>query len=384
MRKALFALVFAAAAVALGWAIKVRLDARAAGGRATERGPTPVEVAPIEIGPIEDRRLFSGSLEAIAEFVVAPKVGGRIERILVDLADTVTRGQVVAELEDDEFQQAVKQAKAEVAVATANEEEAVSRLAIAERALDRQKGLRARGVSSDQEFDAAEAERLERTAALAVAKARVLRANAEYESAKIRLGYTRVRATWTDGKDERVVAYRVVDAGETVGPNAPLMSVVELDPINAVIYVTERDYAALRPGQTVELATDAWPGRTFPGTVARVAPVFRQSSRQARVEVSVKNPAGELRPGMFVTATATLGRATDATIVPLAALESRGGEIGVFVIDGATARWRVVEPRIRDGERVQITGDGLTGRVVTLGQQLLTDGSRISIPADVR
>ena len=67
------------------------------GGRAQQ--PVPVEVARIEHGPIAFKRTFSGELEALAEFVVAPKVNGRVERVLVNIADTVRRGQVVAELE---------------------------------------------------------------------------------------------------------------------------------------------------------------------------------------------------------------------------------------------------------------------------------------------
>ncbi|MDX1514785.1 MAG: biotin/lipoyl-binding protein, partial [Gammaproteobacteria bacterium] len=91
----------------------------------------PVEVAAIRTGAIEQRRTFTGTLEPKAEFVVAPKVSGRIERLNVDLADTVTRGQVVAKLDDDEFVQSVAQAEADYAVAKANLAEAVSLLNIA-------------------------------------------------------------------------------------------------------------------------------------------------------------------------------------------------------------------------------------------------------------
>jgi len=78
----------------------------------------PVELAPIEHGPIARRRTFSGTLEPHAELVVAPKIAGRIEELAVDLADRVTRGQVVARLDDNaERLQAVAQAEADLAVA---------------------------------------------------------------------------------------------------------------------------------------------------------------------------------------------------------------------------------------------------------------------------
>jgi multidrug efflux pump subunit AcrA (membrane-fusion protein) len=101
----------------------------------------PVEAALIESGPIELRRTFSGTLEARAEFVVAPKISGHIEHLNVRLADAVRRGQVVAELDDDEYVQGVNQAKADLAVAKANQVEAESALEIAAREFERIKTL---------------------------------------------------------------------------------------------------------------------------------------------------------------------------------------------------------------------------------------------------
>ncbi|MDX1527884.1 MAG: biotin/lipoyl-binding protein, partial [Gammaproteobacteria bacterium] len=108
-------LVLVAAAGAAAWLGQDRLFG-AAGERPSGRGgkvhAVPVEVAAVGRGPIERKRAFTGTLEARAEFVVAPKVGGRIEEIAVDLADTVNRGQLVARLDDDEFVQTVAQVEA--------------------------------------------------------------------------------------------------------------------------------------------------------------------------------------------------------------------------------------------------------------------------------
>ena len=108
-------------AAGLGWVVFERFQNQAGSstGRRESR-PVPVEVASIQHGPIELQRTFSGELEAQAEFVAAPKVSGRVERVLVNIADTVTRDQVVAELDNDEYVQAVTQAQADLAVAKAN------------------------------------------------------------------------------------------------------------------------------------------------------------------------------------------------------------------------------------------------------------------------
>ncbi|BCR04478.1 MexH family multidrug efflux RND transporter periplasmic adaptor subunit [Desulfuromonas versatilis] len=343
----------------------------------------PVEVAPIEHGPLELRRTFSGALEAPGQFVIAPKVSGRVERLVVDLADPVSRGQVVAELDNDEYVQAVAQARAELAVAEANLVEARSSLEIAGRELERVTRLRERGVASEANLDTARANRLARQAQLEVAKAQVTRAEAALETARIRLGYTRISADWSGGDDQRVVAERFVDEGQTVSANAPLLRIVELDPITAVIFVTETDYGRLQPGQEIALTTDAYPANRFSGRIDRIAPVFREATRQARVELSVENPEHRLKPGMFVRATVVLEQVADAVIVPEQALTQRNDRTGVFVVseDGGSVAWRVVQVGIREGGRVQVSGEGLAGRVVTLGQQLVDDGSAIVIPS---
>ena len=371
-------------AAGLGWSVFIRLREQAnPSGRLTGPQSAPVEVAQIQRGPIRLRRTFSGALEATAEFVVAPKVSGRVERLGVDLADTVKRGQVVAELDNDEYLQAVVQAEAELEVAKANLVEAGSALEIATRGFRRNEKLRQTGVASESQFDAAKADQLAKQAQLEVARAQVTRAQASSETAKIRLGYTKVSADWTGGDRQRVVAERYIDEGETVSANTPLLAIVELDPINGVIFVTEKDYTRLQRGQAASLTTDAYPGELFQGRIERIAPVFRPATRQARVELTIQNPRHRLKPGMFIRATVVLDRVAEATIVPEQALTTRNDRTGVFVIDedSQSVAWREVKVGIREGERVQVQGNGLTGRVVTLGQQLLDDGSRITIPA---
>ena len=344
----------------------------------------PVEVAQIQRGPIALQRTFSGELEALAEFVVAPKVSGRVERVIVNIADTVKRSQVVAELDNDEYVQAVAQAQADLEVARANLSQAKSALEIANREFKRTESLLKRGIASDSEFDAARQDRLAKQAQLKVAEAQVTKAESSLETANIRLRYTRVTAGWTGGNELRVVAERYVDEGQTVAANAPLLLIVELNPIVGVVFVTERDYAYLKPGQLVSLATDAYPDEQYTGRIDRIAPIFRKSTRQARIEMTIDNPQHRLKPGMFISATVILARVPEATIVPEQALTKRDDRNGVFIVseDGRSVAWREVKVGIREGDRVQVEGEGLSGRVVILGQQLVKDGSAITIPAE--
>jgi multidrug efflux pump subunit AcrA (membrane-fusion protein) len=150
----------------------------------------------------------------------------------------------------------------------------------------------------------------------------------------------------------------------------------------AVFDVTEKDYARLQPGQTVRIASAALPGRAFDGAVARVAPRFDETSRQARVEVDVPNAEGHLKPGLFVSGQVDFARHADALLAPLAALARRQGSPGLFVVepDGQSVRFVPVAPGIVSSNAVEILSPAVTGRVVTLGQHLLENMSRIQAP----
>ncbi|GAB6096377.1 efflux RND transporter periplasmic adaptor subunit [Desulfatiferula olefinivorans] len=381
-RTIVVALALVAAAV-LAWIIASRIDGETGrAGRAGEPMPIAVEIAPVEHRPMTWTRTFSGTLEARDRFVVAPKIVARVKRLSVDIGDTVQRGRLVCELDNEEYVQDLAQAQADLTVANANLTEAENALIIANREMDRVRTLSRRGITSDAQLDAAKTVQLEKSSRLEVAKAQVTRAEASVESARIRLGYTRVTAEWMGDDDERVVAERFVDEGDTVSATDALLSIVNLDPLTGVIFITEKDYARLTVGQTVRLSTDAYQGEHFDGIVARIAPVFRRETRQARVEIRVPNPDHRLKPGMFIRADVVLDHRDDAGVIPEAALTVRQGETGVFVLqaDSRHVAWQTVAVGIRQGDVVAVSGLDAGSFVVTLGQQMLSDGSAVTIP----
>jgi multidrug efflux pump subunit AcrA (membrane-fusion protein) len=97
--------------------------------------------------------------------------------------------------------------------------------------------------------------------------------------------------------------------------------------------------------------------------------------------MTIDNPQHRLKPGMFIRTTVALTQVADATVIPEQALTIRDDRNGVFIVnpDGQSVAWREVKVGIREGDRVQVEGQGLSGRVVTLGQQLLKEGSAITI-----
>lgn len=355
-----------------------------AGNRQEGQTIVPVEVAEVQHGPLSLWRTFSGTIEPKAKFTVAPKIGGRISRLYVDVSDQVTKGQTVIQLEDAEFRQAVLEAEARLAVAEANRVEAVSRLEIAQRELDRAKTLFKRGIASESTFDTAQASFLTSQAAVKVAEANLKKEEATLKSTHIRLGYTRVQAEWQQGDNERTVAERFIDEGNTVAANTPLLSVVEIDPVLAVIQVTEKDYPLIRLGQPAKVQTDAYPDRVFPGKVVRISPIFRESSRQAKMEIEVGNDDHMLKPGMFSRCTLKLEQVDSAVSVPQMAVTTRNNQTGVFHLsdDGTSVKWVVVRPGFTSGDQLQIIGTTLSGKVVTLGQQFIRDSSAVRVAGE--
>lgn len=376
-------LVVLAGLGALAW---LRSGAAGGGGRGGGAQPAAVEVAPVEVGRLEGRRAYSAALEARALVTIAPKVAGTITSLPVDLGDTVERGQVIARLDGDEFAQAAAQAEAELEVVRAQLAEAQSAAEIAARELERAENLHRRGIASDADLDRARAADLAARSAVAVAQAQAARARAALQGAQIRLGYATIRAEWEGGSDVRAIARRFAEEGDTVGANTPILSVVELDPITAVFFATQRDYGRLAVGQAVGVTADAFPGERWTGEISRIAPVFDAASRQARIEVVVPNQGLRLKPGMFVKTEVVLEVAEGATIVPEAALTRRDGRDVVFVLDedGTTVRQAPVSIVVASGGRVAIEpqGDALLGgaRVVTLGHQLIGEGSAVVVP----
>jgi RND family efflux transporter MFP subunit len=382
-RKASLGLLVLAIIVMAGWQIYTRIfvtDIKQKLGRAEVS--VAVETRPIYKDSIRDVGVFTGSLEPKSRFDVAPKVAGWLKELLVDVGDQVERNQIIALLDDEEFAQQVEQARAELQVAKANAENYANDLDIAKREYERAKALREKQIASASELDVSEAAFNASQTRHKVSLAQVAQREAALKTALVRLSYTKVRAFWEEGDQTRVVGERFVDVGELLSINQPIVSILENDPLTAVVHVIERDYPKVTIGQQAVISTDAYPGRTFTGSITRIAPLLKESSRQARLEVEVPNPDLMLKPGMFVRARVEFARHENATLVPLPALVKRDNKDGIFIADtkNLKARFIPVTTGIINGEIVEITEPEISGRVITMGNHLLENGSDITLP----
>ncbi len=383
MKKAFGILIVLAFLGLLSWQIYQRVyTAQKASSRQRGSPPVAVEVASVQKAEIRDVAIFTGTLLPKSYFVVAPKISGRLEKLMLNIGDPVKRGQMIAVLDDEEYAQQVEQARAELKVAKANVVEHRSALEVAKREFERTKTLRQKKIASESELDAARAQYEAQEAKYKVALAQVLQNEAALKAAQVRLSYTKIQASWKDGDEHRIVGERFVDEGAMLTLNSPIISILDIHSLTAVIHIIERDYAYIQAGQEAIVTTDAYPGKTFTGKVVRVAPLLKETTRQARVEIEISNLEQILKPGMFVRAQIEFARHDDATVVPVSALVKRNSQQGVFMVDNQNmkAHFVPVTPGIINGDFAEVVKPSLSGLVVTMGHHLLENGSSITLP----
>ncbi len=316
-----------------------------------------------------------GNLVGESTVDVVPRLAGRLETVNVKMGDRVTRGQVVAKMDDRDVREQLAQAAANLEVNKATVRTRESDLKSADLTLQRQRTMFGAGLTSKQNLDDADARYNSALAQLDVATAQAAQTQARIEELKVTLGNTNILSP-VDG----FVGRRNLDAGAFAGTNSPVLSVVALSTVRLVASVIEKDFRRIQPGLEASVEVDAFPGETFTGTVSRVSPVFDAATRTASMEIEIPNPGNRLKPGMYARVSLTTEREPNAITVPSNSLVDVGGQRGVFVVDGPVARFRPVRTGLQDGDRVQILdGVGEGQRVVTTGAMAVKDGDRVQL-----
>ncbi|HPG41555.1 MAG TPA: efflux RND transporter periplasmic adaptor subunit [bacterium] len=342
--------------------------------RGPMQAPVAVKVDSVRYELIQQERQFTGSIHPLYRYIVSPKVSGRIIQVHKRIGDWVNRGDLIATLDDAEYQQAVMEADAALRIAKASLVEAKSQFELSRQELERAKQLQEKGIASPSELDAATTTFEAQNSRLELAYAQVEQREASLKSAQIRLGYTQLSAT-----EPGFIGERFVDEGGLIAVNSSVVSVVGIKKVIVRTTVIERDYGLLRIGQQGKIEVDAYPGKSFTGTVTRIAPMLQEASRVAQMEVEVNNDSLLLKPGMFTRVTIVLEKKSSAQVVPLSALIGHNGANGVYMVNyqDKTARFVAVETGISTEDKVEIVSPELNGLVVTLGQHLLEDGGSV-------
>jgi len=308
---------------------------------------------------------------------VVPRTAGRLQAINVKLGDRVARGQRIAQIEDFDIQEQVKQAEAAEQVSAATIRQREADLKRAQTTLDRSKSLFERQLLPRQTLDDNESSYQSSVAQLDLARAQNAQSKARLEELKITLGNTIITSP-VNG----FVSKRTVDPGAFVGQNAPIVEVVDVSVVRLVANIVEKDLRQLKTGDAGHVEVDAYPGEEFIGRIARISPILDPATRTAPIEIEIPNPTSRLRPGMYARVRITVDTKKEALVVPITAMVDLGGRRGVFTpLPDNTAAFRVVQVGVETGDAAEVLAGLDEGdRVITTGAAALRDGDRIVLP----
>ena len=346
---------------------------RAAGGRQ----PMTVELASAHKSSISQQVTVVGNLIGEATVAVAPRTAGRLQSVTVKLGDRVSRGQRIAQIEDFDIQEQVKQAIAAADVSAATIRQREADLKRSETNLARSKSLFDRQLLPRQTLDDNEATYQASLAQLDLARAQNAQSKARLDELKITLSNTVITSPVTG-----FVSKRTVDPGAFVSQNAPVVEVVDISTVRLVANIVEKDLKQLKIGDAAHVEVDAFPGEEFIGRIARVSPILDPATRTAPIEIEIPNPTARLKPGMYARVNITVDTKKEALVVPITALVDLGGRRGVFQpLPDNTAAFRVVQVGVETGDAAEVlTGLQEGDRVITTGAAALRDGDRILLP----
>lgn len=363
-------------------------------GEAVRSGVPRVAVVTAKRGPVESTLALPASIQAMVEAPIYARAEGYVRRRLVDMGDTVARGQLMAEISSPELDQQILETEAALRrsrsghrQAQAQLEQTAANLRMAEVTAERWETLVGKGVLSRQDGDEKRtllaARRADEAAARAVVQSAVESMTAA-EAAVARLAelkaFRQIRAPF----DGRVTA-RAVDVGSLVNPGSgttarELFRVAKVGTLRAHVQVPQGDASAVQAGTVCALSVSEFPKTTFPGVVARIAGALDPVSRTMLAEIEVKNPGGVLMPGMYATVSIHVMRKTPPLLIPASAYRSGADGPVVAVVDaGNTVRFRKVTLGRDLGAQIEVV-QGLEpgAKVVTTVTDAVRDGAQVT------
>jgi multidrug efflux system membrane fusion protein len=321
--------------------------------------PATVTVAEAKSEVIPNLLIAVGDLAAVHQVNVTSDVSGRITDIMFEAGSHVAAGAPLVQLFDGPEQGDLASFKAQATGA--------------QLALDRAKQLAARQFGPQSTVDAAQA--TYDTANAGIAKTQAI------------ISQKLVRAPF-----EGELGVRHVEVGQYLTAGTQIVSLTDLSTLYANLTATEKDSAQLKVGQTVRIAVDAYPRRTFEGKITTLEPQISADTRNIRIQATVANPDHILMPGMFATTTIVLPEKPPVITVPETAVDYTLYGDSVYLVtdkkedDGKTSL-AAVRTFVQTGNRVDGRAEILKGlkpgdRVVAVGQLKLQSGAAVTISTD--
>ena len=340
---------------------------------------TPVRTSEVQSIDTGMSNTYSANIQPYQQVDLAFKSNGYLASIRqvkdangkvrnIDQGDWVTKGTVLAVVEQDDYKQRLQQANAQLDRAKANYDRA-------KLSFDRMSVLYPAGAATKPDYDNANAQMLDTQAAIESARASVV-------EARMALDYCELRAPF-DGW----MVKRNVDVGQLVGPATNGFSIADVRSVKAVFGVPDIAMGRIRLGSPEIITTDAIPGN-FNGHVTSISPAADPKSRVYSVEVTVANGDNRLKSGMIASISISPGElAKRVNVVPLTAIVRSFNDpngFAVFVPEGSSDTVKVRQQDVQIGstygnliavEHGLVPGD----HVVTTGATLIKNGEQVRI-----
>ena len=319
---------------------KTSQEAQAAAAQAQAKAQT-VKVMPAAKQDVKQNGTYSATVQAFAVNNIAPQSGSRIQKINVEVGDFVGKGQILAEMDRVQLDQAKL------------------RLTNAETELARLKQLYEQGGVAQSDYEAAE-----------------LNCKVSKSTYDNLLENTILRSPISG-----VVSARNYDRGDMYAMAAPLFTVQQIVPVKLLVGISEADYTKVRKGDVVTLTVDALPGKSFSGTIKRLYPTIDPVTHTVNIEVQVPNQSRELRPGMYAKVEVNFGHSTNIVVPDAAVVRLQGsGQRNVFVVeDGVAVQREVTLGRHFEGQYEILSGLSEGELVVVKGGNSLRNGAQVEI-----
>ncbi len=353
--------------------------------RDANRSPTVrIRTTPVQRITIQRQIDVSGTLVSPDQARVSSEVAGVVREVLVELGREVRPGQELVRLEPRELLLAAKRAEsilrqteaqlgidgesvkeppsdeqiAGVRLAQANRDDARAQLARAMR-------LASQGLLAQVDLDTAETRGKVTEAAYQAAlenvhslKASLQDRRAAYELAQKKLSDATIRAP-VGGQ----VSERLVQPGEFIRENTPVVTIVQMHPLKLRTAVQERYADKIQPGLPVQFKVESFPGFSFEGRVAYVSPAVDQSTRTFPVEALVDNSNRQLKPGFFAKGIILTHRDENVLAVPEEAVSTLAGVSTVYVVEQNKVRQQIVSLGVHEGKYFELV-EGLKGNEI--------------------
>ncbi len=304
----------------------------------------PVEVTTVKRGTISDYILLSANLETERMADIYSRVQGLVEKIHVDEGDVVKKGQVLMELESDEYKLAEEKAKLNYQKQKSD--------------YNRLEAMYKQNLLSIEEFE---------TAKFAMQGLEV-----DWKQAQLNLSYTRITSPISG-----VIGDRSRKPGDRIQPSDKLFRVINTTEMIAVVYAPEKQLGTVQKNQKAYITSDHIRGKEYEGWIKRVSPVVDPQSGTFKITLGVKNRDNKLRAGMFVNTHIVTSVHENAILIPKTAIVYENEGMNIFVVRDSVAKRVVLKIGFQDHEKVESL-DGIEEgeQIIIVGQAGLKDGTQ--------